>query len=84
MLENKYVKEYDCHYSRFIASWFNVGGKIVSCMFKRWLKENFTLLTDEDINAMAYMMTCGKLEMEENARRFLKDYECNYGECDIL
>ena len=57
MLENKYVEQYDCHYSRFIASWYNVGGRNVSCMFKRWLKENFPLLTEQDINAMANMMT---------------------------
>ena len=84
MLENKYVEQYDCHYSRFIASWYNVGGRNVSCMFKRWLKENFPLLTEQDINAMANMMTCGKLEMEVNARAFLKDYTCDFENCDIL
>ena len=84
MLENKYVEQYDCHYSRFIASWNNVGGRNVSCMFKRWLKENFPLLTEQDINAMANIMTCGKLEMEVNARAFLKDYTCDFENCDIL
>ena len=84
MLENKYVEQYDCHYSRFIASWYNVGGRNVSCMFKRWLKENFPLLTEQDINAMANMMTCGKLEMEVNARAFLKDYTCDFENCGIL
>ena len=84
MLENKYVKAYDCHYSRFIASWYNAGGDSFSCMFKRWLKDNFILLTDNEIDDMADMMKCGKLEMEMNAKVFLETYVCDPEHCDII
>lgn len=85
MLENKYVEAYDCHYSRFIASWFNAGGK-QSCQFERWLLREFPLLTEHDRKSMANMMTCGKLEMEISAKNFLTDCICdsNYEFCDYL
>ena len=73
--ENVYMKDYDIHYSRIIASWANVGGKFDQ-EFKNWLRsiedESGDRLFDEETIADIYnLATCGKMEWEENARRFL-------------
>lgn len=85
--ENVYLEKYGIHYSRIIASWLNEGGKIsmlryedpdrnVECAFIRWLKsikdENGDrVLTDNEVYDIHNLATCGKLEWEGSAKRFL-------------
>lgn len=82
MFENKYFE--GIHYSRFIASWYNVGGKRIHSHvdsekrpneFVRWLKQivvNDKHMPEEVINDILEMATNGKLELEVNAARFME------------
>lgn len=76
-MENVYLKAYNIHYSRIIASWVNVGGKTYTPEFKAWLKsikDNKTgerVLTDEQVDDIYTMANDGKLEWEMDARRFM-------------
>lgn len=72
MFENKLDSKYGIHYTRWIMSWIREGG---SCRdlpgFISWLD---TLnLDDEDINNMSFMMSNGKMECEDSAKKFLKN-----------
>ena len=67
MLENK-VKGF-IHYSRFIASWRNVGGKYFSEEFEEWLKSEG--LSEEEVREVVEMAICGKLELETSAKNFV-------------
>ena len=65
------------HYSRIIASWtseacsFGMKRFIYDDQFRRWLK---TLgLTEEEQHDIYYLATNGKMELESNARRFLRE-----------
>lgn len=75
--ENVYMKRYDIHYSRIIASWVHVGGDVFDDRFKDWLRsiedsETGTRVFDEDqIYDIYNLATCGKMEWEADARRFL-------------
>lgn len=67
MLENK--KHDGIHYSRYIASWRNMGGRFFDEEFKEWLRsEGFS---DEEIREVKEMATCGKLELETTAKQFI-------------
>lgn len=68
---------------RYIASYVNAGGTITGIYrydsdFIHWLKQlviNGRNLTEEevsDIYALAQIMQTGKLELESNAKEFLK------------
>lgn len=76
MLKNKKV---DCgfdipvHFSRLIASWNNVGGNAYSWLFEDWLKS--LGLSDRDARDCYEMYTCGKLEVEFNAKHFIEEHE---------
>lgn len=62
------------YYSRFIASWFEAGGKANSKM-KLWLKTltiNEKPIPDEVIKEIYNLATNGKLELESSAKRYLK------------
>lgn len=80
MLENKKVYltniEESVHYSRFIASWYNIGGEIRHYgSFRSWL-ESFKPygMTDKDVDDIVLMATCGKLELEQDAAVFDRHY----------
>lgn len=79
--ENVYLKEYGMYYSRIIASWSNVGGNVHSKEFKEWMKSikddntGERVLTDEQVNDIFRLADNGKLEWEENARRFMKEHK---------
>ena len=67
MLENK--KHNGIHYSRYIASWINAGGKYFDEEFLEWLKsEGFE---EDDARDVREMATCGKLELETSAKKFI-------------
>jgi len=69
--ENKYLPNRGIHYSRIIASWNNaIGSTIYGDNFKNWLKIE-AKLDDEQINEIVNLANDGKLEWEENARRFM-------------
>ena len=79
MFENKKVEE--IYYSRFAASWRNVTGddgsmnhRKVGWKFRAWLRSliiNNRHLTEEEVWQIYNMGTCGKLELEDHARKFL-------------
>lgn len=67
MLENK--KHNGIHYSRYIASWRNMGGRFFDEEFKEWLRsEGFS---DEEIREVKELAECGKLELETTAKQFI-------------
>jgi hypothetical protein len=67
MLENK--KHNGIHYSRYIASWRNIGGKYFEEEFIEWLKsEGFN---EDDARDVREMAMCGKMELEMSAKKFV-------------
>lgn len=71
MFENKNYKM--IYYSRFVASWINAGGKL-DWKFKTWLHQleiDGELIPEDIIDEIYNYATNGKLELEENAKRFL-------------
>lgn len=78
--ENKRTEWGGVEYSRLIASWRNAGGMIYgygpldAVGFHKWLKENCHC-TDSEIHDIYLMAINGKLEYQDDARRFLKDDE---------
>lgn len=75
MFENKLIK--DIHCSRYVASYVRSGGSLSSreaWRFKGWLKSlviNGENLSDDEVRYIYNYGTNGKLELEENAARFL-------------
>jgi hypothetical protein len=80
--ENKVVGNGTIDYSRIIASWYNAGGVIYSSSLKnrktgenwrfvRWLR-SFGFLSEEEINEIRHMAEDSNLELEDNAKAFLK------------
>ena len=60
------------HYSRYIASWMRMGGKIYpDGLFFKWL-EDVEKLTDEEIRDIKFMVMNGKMELESSARSFMR------------
>lgn len=73
MFENKLIE--GIYVSRFVASWHDAGGGTYR-KFKSWLSSliiNGRKLTQEEINYIAHFAYNGKLELEESARRFLRE-----------
>lgn len=70
--ENVYLKDYNIHYSRIIASWLNAGGKTFDEYFKNWLRSTGALTEDQIID-IYNLATNGKMEWEGDARRFLAE-----------
>ena len=72
--ENKNIN--GIYASRFIASWLRVGGKLNNGsdmnLFKSWLRE--LGLDKEDIEAIRFLASNGKLELENSTERFLKEH----------
>ena len=69
--ENCKTQNQGIHYSRYIASWLNVGEKYFDEEFAEWLKANGC--TDNEISDITVMATCGKMELQMNAEQFLKE-----------
>ena len=71
---NGVAKKPEIFYSQFIASWNNVNGGPMEYWgdFREWLN-SLGCLSEEEIKDICQMATAGKLELEENARRFLKE-----------
>lgn len=61
--------------TRFIASWIRVGGTLNKpgdlTNFEKWLKS--LELSKDDIQYIKFLATNGKLELEEDAKKFLND-----------
>ena len=73
MYENKRTHN-GIRYSRYIASWKNVGGKIYrSGLFEQWLRE-VEQLTDEEIGDIMLIAENGKAELEWSAEKFLNEH----------
>ena len=71
--ENSIVKN-GTYYSRYIASWLNEGGQIKGnrTQFMKWLTS--VGCTDEEAKDIYNMATNGKLELESNAKWFIKNW----------
>lgn len=71
MFENKRLG--DIHYSRVIASWVKAypGHAYFGGSFKAWLRDLGA--TEEQIHEIYEMATCGRLELELDAKRFIKE-----------
>lgn len=71
MFKNNLIGE--IHETRFIASWLRAGGQLYFVEdvdnFREWLL-SFGLSEDE-VYHISNMATCGKVELEHNAREFL-------------
>lgn len=72
MFENKKTAIGGIHYSRYIESWRNVGGRCEAFeYFDEWLKSEG--LTDNEINDIHELCICaGKFELEQSARPFVE------------
>ena len=61
-------------FSRYIASWKRMGGKIYgNGLFEKWLKEK-EQLTDEEIRQICILATNGKLELQNSAMDFMEEH----------
>ena len=70
MFENKEVN--GILYSRYIASWRNCGGQITyghKSAWYRWLESMD--IPEEIIWDITNMALCGKMELEDSAKKFL-------------
>ena len=67
------------HKSRYVASWINVGGTLDRRgrgLFRKWLKSliiNDRPLTEDEVQEIYNYAENGKLELEMNAKLFLKE-----------
>lgn len=72
--ENKQVNGY-VYYTRFFASWIRSGGDPIYLRkergFEDWLRH--LGLNEEDINGIMFLAENGRLELETDAKRFLKE-----------
>jgi len=83
MFENKAFEK--IYYSRFIASWYNSGGKRIRSYvdsekrpndFVRWLRTltiNDKQIPEDVIKDILEMATNGKAELEWNLNKYLKE-----------
>lgn len=63
------------HPSRFVASFINAGGSIKGIRLEQWLKTltiNGRKLDEDEISRIKNF-TCGKLELESYAKKWLKE-----------
>lgn len=76
--ENKAVDGLCLFYTRVIASWVRTKYGKGDPEFKKWLRTliiNGKPLTDEMIDDICFLKDNGKMELEESARRFIKEKE---------
>lgn len=69
MFENLKTEKQGIRYSRYIASWINVGGQSFDTEFMDWLKSEGC--TQREIIDIRELATCGKLELESSAKKFI-------------
>lgn len=69
MFENKKTEKQGIRYSRYIASWINVGGERFGTEFMDWLKSEGC--TPREIIDIRELAECGKLELEVSAKKFI-------------
>ena len=71
MFKNNLIGE--IHETRFIASWLRAGGQLYFVEdvdnFQGWLLS--LGLSEDEVYHISNMATCGKVELEHNAREFL-------------
>lgn len=80
--ENKIIR--NMYASQYIAAWYNIGGKNNRYYvkndarshsdFKDWLESliiDGEHLTDDEIRYIDNLRSCGRLELEEHAKRFI-------------
>lgn len=71
MFKNNLIGE--IHETRFIASWLRAGGELYYVEdvdnFQGWLLS--LGLSEEEVYHISNLATCGKVELEHNAREFL-------------
>lgn len=74
MFENIMIDGY-IYATRFIASWIKVGGTLNKpgdlTKFVNWLKS--LELSENEIYSIKFLATNGKLELEDDAKKFLKE-----------
>ena len=64
------------HASRYIMSYLREGGEAnYRGKFRKWLKSLPMELTEEEIDYIVGIYDNGKMELEMNAKRFLKNYK---------
>ena len=64
------------HASRYIMSYLREGGSPrYRDKFREWLKSLPMELTEEEIDYIVGIYDNGKMELEMNAKRFLKNYK---------
>ena len=78
MFENKLSSE-GIHYSRYVASWRKTkreisDQRVPNTLFWKWLKSRG--LSDDECWGIVNLATNGKLELEDDARDFIK---ANFG-----
>ena len=73
MFENKTTEVGGIHYTRYIESWRNAGGKMFCVdFFVKWLKAEGC--TDEEIRDIKRLcIGGGKLELEMSAKPFVQE-----------
>ena len=72
--ENARIK--GVHASRYIMSYLREGGEAnYRDKFREWLKSLPMELTEEEIDYIVGIYDNGKMELEMNAKRFLKNYK---------
>ena len=69
MFENKKTEKQGIRYSRYIASWINVGGERFDTEFMDWLKSEGC--TQREIIDIRQLAECGKFELELSAKKFI-------------
>ena len=76
MFENIMIDGY-IYATRFIASWIKVGGTLNKpgdlTKFVNWLRS--LELSENEICSIKFLATNGKLELEDDAKKFLKENE---------
>jgi len=77
--ENGVASDNYTYYSRFIASWINAGGYELGgakgrVHFRKWL-ESLGWLSELDIIRIAFLASNGKLELEDDAKRYIEECE---------
>lgn len=79
--------------TRYIASWARVGGDLDDCDYRmgiehpfgQWLRSltfrckngESVHMTEDEVKSIIFLASNGKLELQENAKNFLKNYKEN-------
>lgn len=69
MFENKKAGRLNIHYSRYIATWRNMGGTFFGDHFRNWLVSEG--LSDEEAAEVETMALTGASELDMKARKYI-------------